>query len=200
MTIQTQLLEFRLAQLQAKAQELLAGRPAPGGVSGDVQAWLAGPQVMAFRTLLDGAQAELCRMLRQFEGLDRELDGLRAALDAAPHDQRGHAQARIDGLEGDLVRVYRRAARLAAALIDLARSSGGVAAVELVQGVTRLGAELARPLDTALVRQIVQQIGTQPVFEPPVSAWADSPSWLETVFIAIAVVATLARPRRPAAP
>jgi hypothetical protein len=192
MTLQTNVLEMRLAQAVTRAQQLLTAQLAPGGgLADDGRVWFDKPDVVAFWRGLDNLQAELRRTLRQFGELQRRRDAMAAALAAVPHDQRWREQSRIASFDDDLSRVLRRAARLAMLLATLRRRGGEVSAVEWSQGVHHLGAEAGKVLDQLLVRRTVQRVTMEPVYMPPTAATAAPGALLETLFIVLALATTL---------
>jgi hypothetical protein len=194
MTLQTNLLEMRLAQGVTKAQQMLATQLAPGGgLLDDGRVWFDNPAVVAFWRGLDTLHAELRRVLRQFGQLQRQRDTMEAALAAVPHDQRWREQSRIASFDDDLSRVLRRAARLSALLATLRRRGGEVSAVEWSQGIHHLGAEVGKVLDQLLVRRTVQQVTMEPVYRPPAAAAAAPGALLETLFVVVALATVLLR-------
>jgi hypothetical protein len=196
MTIQTNVLEFRLGQMVLKAQQLLAEQIVPaGGLLDDGRAWFDKPDVVAFWRSLEGLDAELRRVLRQFDGLRRQLADMEAKLSAAPHEQRWREQSRIASLEDDLSRVVRRAARLASLLLDLRARGGGISGAELAQAICNIGTEVGKSLDQMTVMRMVQQVSTQPSYGLPGGARPASGGLVESLFVVIAMVSALARRR-----
>lgn len=201
MTIQTNVLEMRLGQLQSKAQQLLANQLVPaGGLLDDGRVWFDKPEVVAFWRLLDALDAELRRALRQFDGLERQLAGMQTALAAAPHEQRWREQSRIASFQNDLARVYRRAGLLASLLVELRRRGGDVAGVDLAQAICNIGTEMGKSLDQMMVRRTVQQVSTRPMYLPSGATQPDIGGLVETLFVVIAMVSALAQRRRPRGP
>ena len=201
MTIQTNVLEMRLGQLQSKAQQLLASRLVPAsGLLDDGRVWFDKPEVVAFWRSLDALDAELRRALRQFDGLARQLAGMQTALSAAPHEQRWREQSRIASFQNDLARVYRRAGLLASLLVALRRRGGDVAGVDLAQAICNIGTEMGKSLDQMMVRRTVQQVSTRPMYLPSGAAQPDIGGLVETLFVVIAMVSALAQRRRTRGP
>ena len=201
MTIQTNVLEMRLGQLQSKAQQLLANQLVPaGGLLDDGRVWFDKPEVVMFWRSLDALDAELRRALRQFDGLERQRASMQTALLAAPHDQRWREQSHIASFENDLARVYRRAGQLASLLVELHRRGGDVTGVDLAQAICNIGTEMGKSLDQLMVRRTVQQVSTRPMYLPSGTARPDVGGLVETVFVVIAMVSALARRRRTRGP
>ena len=197
MTIQTNVLEMRLGQLQSKAQQLLAGQLVPAsGLLDDGRVWFDKPEVVAFWRSLDALDAELRRALRQFDGLQRQRADMQTALLAAPHDQRWREQARIASFENDLARVHRRAGLLASLLVEVRRRGGDVASVDLAQAICNIGTEMGKSLDQMMVRRTLQQVSTRPMLVPSGAARLELGGLVETLFVVIAMVSALARRRR----
>ena len=201
MTIQTNVLEMRLGQLQSKAQQLLANQLVPaGGLLDDGRVWFDKPEVVAFWRALDALDAELRRALRQFDGLERQLAGMQTALAAAPHEQRWREQSRVASFRNDLARVYRRAGLLASLLVALRRRGGDVAGVDLAQAICNIGTEMGKSLDQMMVRRTVQQVSTRPMYVPSGTTQPDIGGLVETLFVVIAMVSALAQRRRKRGP
>ena len=201
MTIQTNVLEMRLGQLQSKAQQLLANQLVPaGGLLDDGRVWFDKPEVITFWRSLDALDAELRRALRQFDGLERQRASMQTALAAAPHEQRWREQSRIASFENDLARVYRRAGRLALLLVELRRRGGDVAGVDLAQAICNIGTEMGKSLDQIMVRRTVQQVSTRPMYLPSGTTQPDIGGLVETLFVVIAMISALAQRRRPRGP
>ena len=208
MTIQISVLEMRLGQMQASAQRLFPLQLEPSrALPGNDSAWPDKPEVAAFRQSLDGLDAELRRALRQTDGLQRQLAGMEAALSAAPHDQRWREQTRIASFNDDLLRVLRRAARLASLLVELRRRDGGVSAADLARAIQHIGTQMGKSLDQTMLLRTVNQVITQPAQVPLHTASntaantasnTASPNALgglvETLFVVMAMVSALARP------
>lgn len=208
MTIQISVLEMRLGQMQSSAQRLRSRQLEPSGaLPGNDSAWPDKPEVAAFRQSLDGLDAELRRALRQTDGLQRQLAGMEAALSAAPHDQRWREQTRIASFNDDLLRVLRRAARLASLLVELRRRDGGVSAADLARAIQHIGTQMGKSLDQTMLLRTVNQVITQPAQVPLHTASntaantasnTASPDALgglvETLFVVMAMVSALARP------
>ena len=208
MTIQISVLEMRLGQMQSSAQRLRSRQLEPSGaLPGNDSAWPDKPEVAAFRQSLDGLDAELRRALRQTDGLQRQLAGMEAALSAAPHDQRWREQTRIASFNDDLLRVLRRAARLASLLVELRRRDGGVSGVDLARAIRHIGTQMGKSLDQTMLLRTVNQVITQPAQVPLHTASntaantasnTASPNALgglvETLFVVMAMVSALARP------
>ena len=201
MTIQTNVIEMRLGQLQSKAQQLLANQLVPaGGLLDDGRVWFDKPEVVAFWRSLDLLDAELRRALRQFDGLERQLAGMQTALAAAPHEQRWREQSRVASFRNDLARVYRRAGLLASLLVALRRRGGDMAGVDLAQAICNIGTEMGKSLDQMMVRRTVQQVSTRPMYVPSGTTQPDIGGLVETLFVVIAMVSALAQRRRPRGP
>lgn len=194
--MQTNVLEMRLGQLLGKAQRLRTEQLMPaGGLLGDGRTWSDKSEVIAFWQSLESLDAELRRVLRQFDGLERDLWRMEAQLAAVPVGERWREQSRIASLENDLSRVARLAARLAALLLELRQRGGGISGADLAQAIQQIGTEMGKALDSINVLRTVQQVTTQPAIVP---AGAARPGWggvVETAFIVIAMVAALAKKR-----
>jgi len=192
MTLQTNLLESRLAQAVTRAQQTLTAQLAPGGgLLDDGRVGFDQPEVVAFWRDLDILHGELRRTLRQFGALQQQRDALEAAVAALPQDQRWREQSRITSFDDDLSRVLRRAARLSMLLATLRRRGGNVSAVEWAQGIHHLGAEVGKLLDPLLVRRTVQKVMTEPVYRPPAAPMGAPGALLETLFVVIALATAL---------
>ena len=204
MTIQLSVLEMRLGQMQSSAQRLRSRQLEPSGaLPGNDSAWPDKPEVAAFRQSLDGLDAELRRALRQTDGLQRQLAGMEAALSAAPHDQRWREQTRIASFNDDLLRVLRRAARLASLLVELRRRDGGVSAADLARAIQHIGTQMGKSLDQTMLLRTVNQVITQPAQVPSHTASKTASNTaspdafgglVATLFVVMAMVSALARP------
>ncbi len=197
MTIQTNLLEMRLGQLQARAQQLLADKLVPaGGLLDDGRVWFDKPEVVAFWQSLDGLDVELQRTLRQFNMLERQCAAMQAQLGAVPQDQRWREIGRIKSFENDLGRVVAKAAKLAALLVDLRKRGGLVSDADLAQAILNLGTEVGKSFDQAMVRRTVQEVGARPTYSLPQTATPNLAGVIEVFFVVISMVSILVRRRR----
>jgi hypothetical protein len=170
MSLQTHLLEMRLAQAVPMAQ-----RAAAAG--------------QAMFDLPAGLVADLQRTLRQFSVLQHERGTIETALAAAPAEQRRQAQARLGSFDADLARLIERAARLAHLGMALQRRSGKLPGLDAAQAVQYLGAVFGYTLDAARVRHTVQRIGTRPL---GAANGIDPGALPEALFIALALVLVMA--------
>jgi hypothetical protein len=175
MTIQTHVLEARLGQLQAQVQRLLASRPTANA-----------PEVADCWRALDSADRELIQALRQIDALEQE----RALL---PGGQ-------IDGaFENDLLRLQRRAALLAAAIVEMRRRIGELSSIDLTHGTCHIGTQMGKSLDHLMVRLTVQRLSTQPLWVSTVApigtSTANAESVADALFVAISMVLALIRGR-----
>ena len=201
MTAPTHVLEMRLGQLQTRARQLLTERRVPAGSLPTVgRAWFDQPEVAGFMHTLDQLGTELRRALRGIDDLERQRFDMEAALAAAPQGQRWREQSRIASLDDGLTRVYRKAARLAATLIELRGVGGSVSSADLALVIQHIGTEAGKSLDQALVRHTVQQVSSRPACVPAVSPSTAAGGFVQNLFVVIAMVAALARQRAPAVP
>jgi hypothetical protein len=177
MTLHTPLLDLRLAQAVALAQQAVV-TGAPDGVNSH-----------ATFDLPHGLLIDVQRTLRQFSLLQRERTTLESALAAAPTEQRGQAQSRLSLFDADLARLLGRAARLAFLLLALRRRSGDAVGFEGARAVQHLGTVFGQTPDPTVVRSAVQRLSTQPLG----AAEGVAPGALtEALFIALALVMALA--------
>jgi hypothetical protein len=178
MSLQTHLLDMRLAQAVLMAQQPpAASQVAPGF---DLPA---------------GLVADLQCTLRQFGALQHERSTIETVLAAAPAEQRRQAQARLSAFDADLARLLGRAARLAFLRMASQQRRGAAPGIGAARAVQYLGTVFGHTLDAARVRHTVQRIATRPVG----AADAVEPgALLETLFIALALLTALAA-RSPAA-
>ena len=183
MTLQTNLLDTRLAQAVAKAQQAAAAGPATDNNDGRV----------AF-DLPAGLTAELRWALRQFGLLQRERSTIESAIATAPAEQRRQAQAHLASFDADLARLLGRAARLAFVLLAL-RQREAAASSDAAAGVQHLGTVFGRTLDTARVRQTVQQLSTRPM---GAAEAVEAGALVDSLFIALALVLVIALAPRDA--
>jgi acetolactate synthase regulatory subunit len=184
MTIQTQVLDMRLGQLHAKAQQALVSSGAVDPLE-VADCWRA----------LDGLEVELSQVLRRFDSLEQQRTQLLAGLGAASPDQRGREQSGIDAFESELLRVQRRAGLLVAAVVKLRRHQGDAANIDLTHAVCQIATQLGKSLDQFMVRLTVQQISIQPRLMSPSAALADTGNGVETLFVAIGMLMALIRCR-----
>jgi hypothetical protein len=177
MTLQTNLLDVRLAQAVARAQQAASAGPVADANSR-----------LAFE-LPRGLVAELQRTLRQFGALRRDRVTIESALAAAPADQRRQEQLRLTSFDTDLARLLGRAARLAYLLLALRRRAGETVGSDAAQQVQYLATVFGQSLDAALVRHTVQQLAARPM---GVADGVEPGALTEALFIALALVTALA--------
>jgi hypothetical protein len=177
MTLQTNLLDLRLAHAAAAAQQAAAAAPS------------AGNNTRSAFELPHELSADLQQTLRQFSLLQRERAVLESALAAAPAEQRGQALLCLTSFDADLTRLLGRAALLVFFLLALRHRSGEPLAFDGAHAVQQLSTVFGQTPDPARVRGTVQRLTTQPM-----GAVNDvEPSALtEVLFIALALVIALA--------
>lgn len=184
MTLQTTLLDVRLAQAVVAAQRGAAADPVVGNTN---------------RSAIDlpqGLLADLPRTLRQFGLLQRERASIELALTAAPAEQRRQAQSRLTSFDADLARLLGRAARLAFLLLTLRRRSADAPGFDGAQAVQCLGTLFGQTLDSTRLRGTVQRFATQPM---GAAVGVEPGALTEALFIALALVMALAPSHRGAA-
>jgi hypothetical protein len=177
MTLPTNLLDVRLAQAVAAAQQ-----PAAAGSS-------AVNNGRAVFDLPQGLLADVQRTLRQFGLLQHERTTLESALAAVPAEQRGQALLRLTSFDADLTRLLGRAARLAFLLLALRRRSGDARGFDGVQAVQYLGSVFGQTLDETRVRGTVQRLATRPM---GAADGMEPGALIEALFVALALVMALA--------
>lgn len=200
MTFQPHVLEMRLGQTHAQARRWLAARRVPAGAASDDTSTPPGSAgAPEFTQSLDTLGADLLRLLRGFDDVERQRFDTEARLAVAPHGQRWSEQSRMAAFDRDLSRIHRKAALLAAALIEVRGIGASVSGVDVALAVHRIGLEVGRSLDQALVRHTVQQVRTRPAFVPAMGQGTAAGRGVQSLFVVVAMVAGLARLRQASA-
>jgi hypothetical protein len=184
MTVHTQVLEARIAQLQTATQMLLSKQLAADS-SETASLWRA----------LDGLDAELWRALRQFDSLEGQRETLLAATSGAAPDQTAQQQLRVAAFDNDLGRLRVRAALLAARIVELRRRGGDASSADLAQSVCYLGAQMGKSLNQMMVRRTVYAASAQPLLAAGTSTPADAYNPVQALFVVIGMVSALVRGR-----
>lgn len=184
MTIHTQVLEARIAQLHTATQMLL-GKQLAADSSETASLWRA----------LDGLDAELWRALRQFDSLEDQRETLLGLTGGAAPDQMAQQQLRVGAFDKDLERVRGRAALLAARIVELRRRGGDASSVDLAQAVCLIGTQLGKSLNQIMVRRTVYETSAQPFLAAGASTRADADNPVQALFVVIGMVLALVRGR-----
>jgi hypothetical protein len=184
MTIHTEVLEARIAQLQTATQTLLSKQLAADS-SETANHWRA----------LDSLDSELWRALRQFESLEDQRETLLGATGGAAQDQTAQQQLRVAAFDNDLGRLRGRAALLASRIVELRRRSGDASNVDLAQAVCHIGTQMGKSLNQMMVRRTVYEASAQPFLAAGSSTRAEADNPVQALFVVIGMVLALVRGR-----
>lgn len=195
MTLQTNTLEMRLGTLLGRAQKLFTEQLVAGQQSllDDARPWFDKPEYTEFWRSLANCEGEFKRVLREIAGIEKQAARMKGAVRSVPHTERWREQSRIDSLENDLERVYKKAARLAALLMDLRRRGGVVATGDLLQGINHITSEVGKSLDQATLLRAIQQVSKGPAFVNATPAHSGLTGVADMVFVLIAMLVALGR-------
>jgi hypothetical protein len=183
MTIHTQVLDARIAQLQTAVQMLLSQQPAADS-SDTTKLWQA----------LDGLDAELWRALRLFDSLESQRETLLAATGGTPQDLTAQ-QVRVAAFDSDIGRMRGRAGLLAARIAELRRRHGDASNVDLAQAVCHIGTQMGKSLNQMMVRRTVYEASAQPMLAASTGSRTDADNPVQALFVVIGMVLALVRGR-----